>query len=299
MSKLLKFKEWLHLADAAKHLSIMSGEEIAVPDVLRLALDGHLILSVNIVNEAYARMGTIKEASEARHVDFPADLAAARSAKSPGEYQGGWTRLCMGVRLLGTTKVIDLGEEIVQLRGIYDLPMIGGDRLEIEREFQRLTGGPDVTAVPMDGAFLEGDDGVFLQIQDHQEDNPYMKKESLKKPWNHPENFYPGGDLPEDAVLVVRTEALFDMKVRLDEPEGGKGNGDGAVSTRERSTLLKLVLGMAIEGYRYAPDAARSEAPGEIAGDLQKHGLDVSDDTVRKYLKEATNTVLGRKPRKS
>jgi len=297
MSKLLKFKEWLHLTDAAKNLSIMSGDEVTVPDVLRLALDGHLTLSDNIVNEAYARKGTIKEAKDARHVDFPTDVAAAARAKA-GEYQGGWTKLCMGIRLVGSTQVIDLEEEIVALQGVYDLPMIGGDRLQIEREFQALTGGPEVTTVPMDGAFLEGGDGVILQVQDHHEDNPSMQKESLKKPWHHPENFYPGGDLPKHCVMVVRTEELLDMKKRLNEPEAGERNGKGDLSTRERSTLLKLVLGMAIEGYRYAPDAARSEAPGEIAGDLQKHGLDVSDDTVRKYLKEATQTVLSRKPRK-
>lgn len=299
MSKLLKFKDWLNLQDAAQHLSIMAGEKVTVPDVLRLALDGHLTLSVNIVNAVYARPGTIKEASEARHVDMPIDLSAAVKAKAPGEYQGGWQKLCMGIPLAGTTKVIDLEKGVVRLRGVYDIPMIGGDRLDVEHEFQMLTDGPRVDMQSLDGAFLEGDNEVLLQLQEHFEDNEFHDKKSLKKPWSHPDNFYPAGGLPDDAVLVVRTDSLMEMRERLLEQDEAATTANDGVSTRERNTLLKMVLGMAIGGYGFAPEAARSEVPGEIAGDLQKQGLDVSDDTVRKYLKEATQAVWSRKTQKS
>ena len=59
MSKLFKLKEWLTVPDAARHLSIAFGEEVSEPDVLRLALDGHLKLSVNFVNHARARRGKV------------------------------------------------------------------------------------------------------------------------------------------------------------------------------------------------------------------------------------------------
>lgn len=59
MSKLFKLKEWLSVADAARHLTIAFGEEVTEADVLRLALDGHLQLSVNFVNHAQARCGQI------------------------------------------------------------------------------------------------------------------------------------------------------------------------------------------------------------------------------------------------
>lgn len=170
MSKLLKFKNWLHLPEAAQHLSIMAGEAVTVPDVLRLALDGYLTLSVNLVNVAYAKTGTIKEAGEAGYVEFPADLSAATKAKSPDEYKGEMTRLCMGIPLEGTTKVIDLEDAVVPIKGVFDLPMVGGDRLHVEHCFQALTGGPAVTGVSFDGAFLEGADGLLFQLQEHFED---------------------------------------------------------------------------------------------------------------------------------
>ncbi|MFZ2737158.1 MAG: hypothetical protein WBI20_14085 [Burkholderiaceae bacterium] len=65
---------------------------------------------------------------------------------------------------------------------------------------------------------------------------------------------------------------------------------------RERDNLLKLLIGMAIEGYSFDPTALKNTATKEIADDLAKHGIGLDEDTVRKYLKEATSTVLPAKP---
>jgi hypothetical protein len=65
-----------------------------------------------------------------------------------------------------------------------------------------------------------------------------------------------------------------------------------SLGSRERATLLKLVIGMAVEGYDYVPGAARNDAVAEIAADLEKVGVAVSADTVRDYLKEAVELVL-------
>lgn len=59
------------------------------------------------------------------------------------------------------------------------------------------------------------------------------------------------------------------------------------LSTSERNSLLKLVIGMAVRGYKYAPGASRSDVVPEIAKDLEEAGVRLEADTVRKYLKEA------------
>lgn len=293
LSKLLKLKAWLTVSEAARHLSILFGEDVTEADVLRLALDRVLTLSVNFVNHAYAQRGRIKSASEATYIDFPADPAAAVKAKSPEEYQGGWMKVPKGIRL-SDGSVIDLDDRVITLDGVYDLPMIGGERLDVEHRYQLLTGGPAVTLTNIDGAFVSGRDDAIFQLQAHFDDSPHSAARESKKPRCHPDNFYPAGGLPEDAVLVVRTDALAKVQTRLVADEGRRG-GSAELSTRERDTLLKLVVGMAIEGYRYDPNAQRNEAPGEIAGDLAKHGIELTDDTVRKWLKEAASTVLPRK----
>ena len=59
----------------------------------------------------------------------------------------------------------------------------------------------------------------------------------------------------------------------------------------ERQTLLKLVLGMAIEQYGYEPGAACNKAAPDIREDLAGVGRDVADDTIRAKLKDAVDRV--------
>lgn len=61
-----------------------------------------------------------------------------------------------------------------------------------------------------------------------------------------------------------------------------------AISTRERESLLKLIIGMAIGGYGYDPSQRRSEKVSEIAADLERAGVGLDVDTVRKWMKEAS-----------
>lgn len=66
----------------------------------------------------------------------------------------------------------------------------------------------------------------------------------------------------------------------------GAAKTDSAI-TRERESLLKLIIGMAIRGYSYNPKAGRSPVVKEIASDLAMIGIPLDEDTVRKYLVEA------------
>lgn len=59
------------------------------------------------------------------------------------------------------------------------------------------------------------------------------------------------------------------------------------LTTRTRETLLKLILGMAVDAYGYDPKASRSPVPREIASCLELLNLHIDEDTVRKWLNEA------------
>ena len=63
--------------------------------------------------------------------------------------------------------------------------------------------------------------------------------------------------------------------------------------TKERESLLKLVIGMAVKGYAYDPSATKSDKPQEIADDLANLGLDLDADTVRKYLRQGCELMPG------
>jgi hypothetical protein len=80
-------------------------------------------------------------------------------------------------------------------------------------------------------------------------------------------------------------------------PSPSLSPAERTLSTTENNTLLKLVIGMAMKGYAYDPAASKSAVPKEIADDLATLGINITDDTVRKWLKEGANNVLPSNPR--
>jgi len=59
---------------------------------------------------------------------------------------------------------------------------------------------------------------------------------------------------------------------------------------KTRNTLLRLVLGMAIQKYRFKPGVKNSAAKN-ISSDLEEAQIFVSDDTVFKWLSTAVNEL--------
>jgi hypothetical protein len=84
-------------------------------------------------------------------------------------------------------------------------------------------------------------------------------------------------------ALEVDIKALRSQQSAF-KPEQG-------VSARERDSLLKLIIGMAVAGYAYDPKAVRSDKTTEIAGDLERAGVPLDVDTVRKWLREAAELL--------
>jgi hypothetical protein len=65
-----------------------------------------------------------------------------------------------------------------------------------------------------------------------------------------------------------------------------------ALKPRVRDTLLKIIVCMAIKKYHHDPKAARTQAAIKIANDLAEMGFDgPTDDTIRKYLQEASELL--------
>jgi hypothetical protein len=63
------------------------------------------------------------------------------------------------------------------------------------------------------------------------------------------------------------------------------------LGTKERDSLLKLVMGMAVGGYRYDPHQSRNAATKDIQDDIQALGLSMDDGTVLKYLKQGAELI--------
>lgn len=230
MSKILNLKRWLTIPEAARHLAIAFGEDVSEADILYLALDRKLKLSVDFVNGIKARPGKVMPIAEAPTFlgPFSAEL------------------IVDGIPL-GNETVFVYEERIVSLTGIWDIPMLGGERLDIEYKYQQMIGGPEVEAISIDGAFVCRND-LMYQIQEDFDCNEYQSgsiaqqhaierriteneldtaaiKElteryvrdraeflARRKTQCETDKYFPAGGLPSDAMLVIQTSALQEFE---------------------------------------------------------------------------------------
>lgn len=339
MSKIYKLREWLTVSEAAKQLSILFGEEVTEADLLRLALDRRLRLSVYFVNHAMARCGKVIPWEETDWWLFPnsdslpggrrilekADSATGVKCQSaptklaelfneiPEGERDDFYPLMRSLNIDGE-RFVTLSDNVTTLRGVWDLPMIGGEKLDVEHMFQNLTDGPSVTLQNIDGAFVEGPDGVMCQIQEDFDDNEYQpgssaalerlkqhiaennikgaKAESLLARHNDArkkfqeertakpakDRYYPRGGLPEDAVIVVRTEALREFEQSVNGPPV---NDEKPIQTTERNSLLTIIAALCdYSAIKYQDRGAANH----IVKLTEEIGAAVSDDTVRRAL---------------
>jgi hypothetical protein len=222
LRKLLKLKEWLTVPDAARHLSILFGEEVSEADVLRLALDGHLTLSVFFVNHAKARCGRTVRLKDAKVCKLIMPDTKEEVLYIPGPR-------------ISEEEVLELGGSVESIRGVWDLTMLGAERLDVEHEYQMLTSGPAVDLVFLDGPIVSREDGSMCQLQDRFEN-------SDKKQVNNPDNYHPAGTLPLDSVLVIRTLALRKLEARISDLDKAP---EKPIERRERMTLLVMIAALA------------------------------------------------------
>jgi hypothetical protein len=55
--------------------------------------------------------------------------------------------------------------------------------------------------------------------------------------------------------------------------------------------VKRLIIGLAINGYAYNPEADRNSATKDITDDLELLGISLDVDTVRKWLKESAEEL--------
>lgn len=65
---------------------------------------------------------------------------------------------------------------------------------------------------------------------------------------------------------------------------------------KEKVSLLKMVIVLAVEAYRYNPDDKKSTVTSEIAESAQRMDIPIDEDTVRKWLKEAAALLPNNAP---
>jgi hypothetical protein len=168
--KLLQMKEWLTVSEAAEYLRQVFDKHLTAADVLRYALNGHLKLSLRFLSGVAVAAG---ESQEGRG-----------SLWSWDDHPTGVMQVLPG--------------------WVVDLPLVGLERLHVERQFQAATGASDPDSVSDPHGLW------FVQLLPSGRVVILLEGE-VPEEW--PAKFSRFSDLaarsiPEGAVLVVRPAAL-------------------------------------------------------------------------------------------
>lgn len=262
--KLYKLKEWFSLQDAAERLTLTLGEDVSVKDVIQLAIENHIKLSWHM------RHVTAEEVKYDERREIKANLLDKNSKE---------TFLAQGFFSVGNEYVDVLdGPHHVLLEHCSAL----SDYL-----LAHITGtGGDLLSI--DGYYVQGRDDRVWRIAERFDDEylTHMGYDKSLKIYDA-RKYFPSGKWPEISELGF-TKA--DMET-FEQSLQSKTKADNELSVKERNTVLKIIIGMAIKGYSYNPNKKRNPTAKEITSDLDLLGLPIDEDTVRRWLKDATEQL--------
>lgn len=287
MEKLLTLKDWFTLDEAATRISKTAGELISPADLLRLAIDNHLQLSL--------------------YLD---DFIAAREINFETEIVEGVKSLVLG----------DGAKEAVSVEGVWDLAAYGVGCDELETMYRkekainpRVRGLPsrsglylhdvektkviEVVNIKLNFKFVTKDTQELLPNAVIEDERPLTVKadpDLLQEISSMLEeklddfgpvivdrlhSYYRATELPSNALVVVRKDELLDFERKhlsaLIKPD---------LSTSERASSHKMIAVLAaMAGVDLSKPYAAVEA---IKAAAAKQGLELpaSDETIVKYL---------------
>jgi len=227
---------WLELGDATRFLGELIGTSISRDDLFRLALDGYLTLSVRFVSPVNVLPGRVVPREEAEWRQTPL---------LDGE---GFFLTCNGTPLPDGQGVIVYEDRIAKIADVWDLPMIGGERLFVENLYETTLFRDPPELFNLEGTFVTNSTGGYAQLMERYEGE--LGKRRKNQPY-HPDHYFPAATLPEDAVIVARTQALRDFAERLNgkaaaaDEQPSSPIADRPLATRERATLLTMIAALA------------------------------------------------------
>lgn len=88
----------------------------------------------------------------------------------------------------------------------------------------------------------------------------------------------------------IFSEVDFNQKPEVRDA-AGKQSTENNLHHKTRTSMLKLIAGMAVRGYSYDPKLRHNSAITDIETDLRLLNIPLSDDTIRRWVNEACELI--------
>jgi hypothetical protein len=291
-SKLYSLKEWLTLDDAASHLAAVLSEKVTAADILQLAIQKRIKLSVNLLSGAYANKGSIRNIHEAWVMLSPSGYSLSwlrgdepatsleKKLRSLGLVQiGDIPKLDEEIRSAVTeqrvqaihigesiseTEIVEFDKGVQMLSGIYDLPMLSAEKMLVEEIYYSRVGGPDIDPWGLEGVWLERDGQIYrlCKRMATQADYDACGTESSITEWekryNDPARWFPTDRLPDETAIILRRKNLDAFIASLEDSDPDQGRK----SDREEQRAFET-FGLLVELYasQRGPDYRHGKKP--------------------------------------
>jgi hypothetical protein len=286
MAKLLMLKEWLTLDEAAVRLSATAGEPVTESDLLRLAIENHLQLSVFIDSNVIVRDVEF----EVEEVDGQKCFILGDGAKEPSRIDGLWDLAAYGVgmsemeRLFRELKGLKPGARIGHSSmGLYlhdeeKTMMLEVLKLELKFLNKAKTGESesDSPAPEHTGKRTKTDPALAKEINDLLmrglgDHGPVIDEKLV--------SYYRERSFPEQCLIVLRRDELLSFE--------GRHLGVGIkaeLTPTERESSHQIMAAMAAMAKLDLSAPYKAVGILRKAAELQGLMLPASDETIVKFL---------------
>jgi len=265
LSKLSTLKKTLTLNEAVSNISKAIEEDISIRDLYQLALDGHLIMSVNFVNQAYAIKGKYSLQNELILESNVHPISGIWDLTMKGqealEIKQYYETINSGknvTTLSGNGILLSQGEVICQLYKYFDKYKVFNPKYNESEERKK-----EIAKEPMRAL----------------ENNPIIVKPLIRKDKGGLE-FVPSKCLSyENCVLVIRTDEVIRFIQSMEStPQEVK-----PLVSNERNSLLVLIAALCKEAK---VDYGQRGISTSLVKMTELNGASLTDDTIRKILKQ-------------
>lgn len=236
MKKIYKLKKWLSIEEAAKRLSIELGEEVTESDVLQLAVDEQLRISVNFPHDWVGKVCYLTT-----------DDNVVKESQKELIGLDGKPFVHFEYRKCSETEYIKIDYHIRHFQaGIWELKLIGNEKIDLEWELKANSGLPCVDVINLSGFYVKNRDGIIIERQSHLNHKAKIRDDfkellfeelnknlniardkfnellnGIEKDKNYPLTpfYYPCAGLGEieGAFFVIQTEHLNEFIASLDD----------------------------------------------------------------------------------
>lgn len=286
----MQLKKWLTIDDAAKYLSSLLSTPVEPKDILQLALEHHLKLSIN-----FTKVVTVMEVVISPFSEIAPEIP-------PDSFDQ--------VNFENKSYHISTYRPLIKIDGLWDLKLFGGGEEHIKSKLLNFLADDSKPQCTLSNIYTERDDKAYCLYEKHtsyDKDNSLLFLDSFLENIIKIENtglddgyYKPMLTIPSHAFLVVSLNSLKEFEQKIQEANMQSDNienkaDEKKIDPRLHTTLLIIIAALAKKiGIDIDGDIDNALNVQKINGLITDIGFTFKDETIKSRLAEIPEAMRKR-----